>query len=222
MRVILTGATGMVGQGVLRECLLDSHVTEVLAVCRSPLQQQSPKPPKLRELVVPDLANLSGHESQLANFDACFFCAGVSSARMSEEKYTQVTHDLTLAFAQTLVPLNPAMTFLYVTGAGADSSEKGRTMWARVKGQTENDLLRLGFKAAYMFRPGFIQPLHGIRSKTRLYQFLYDITGPLMPLLKGPMGKYINNTEQVGHAMLHVAREGYPKPILEIADINNF
>jgi len=141
---------------------------------------------------------------------------------MPEEKYTQLTHDLTLSFARALLPLNSAMAFLYVTGAGTDSTEKGRVMWARVKGRTENDLLALGFKSAYMFRPGIIQPLHGIRSKTRLYQFFYDLTGPLMSLLRGPLGKYINTTEQVGRAMVQVARDGYVKPILETTDINNF
>lgn len=209
----------MVGQGVLRECLLDPDVTEILAIGRSPLQQRHSK---LRELILPNLGDLSGHESELTGFDACFFCAGVSSAGMSEENYTRITYDLTVGFAQTLVRLDPAMTFIYVTGASTDSTEKGRTMWARVKGRTENTILKMGFKAAYMFRPGFIQPMHGIRSKTRLYQIIYDITGPLLPLLKKPFGRYINTTEQIGRAMLEVARSGYPKPILEIADINNF
>jgi uncharacterized protein YbjT (DUF2867 family) len=217
MRVILTGATGMVGQGVLRECLLDQTVTEVLSIARSSVQQQNPK---LRELLLPDLANLSGHESELANFDACFFCAGVSSAGMSEENYTRLTYDLTLSFARTIAPLNPQMTFVYVSGAGTDSTEKGRSMWARVKGRTENALLRLPFKAAYMFRPGFIQPLHGIRSKTRLYQFFYDLLTPVMPLLKGRFPKYLTTTEQLGRAMIHVAKSGYPKPILDPEDIN--
>jgi uncharacterized protein YbjT (DUF2867 family) len=217
MRVILTGATGMVGQGVLRECLLDQTVTEVLSIARSSVQQQNPK---LRELLLPDLANLSGHESELANFDACFFCAGVSSAGMSEENYTRLTYDLTLSFARTIAPLNPQMTFVYVSGAGTDSTEKVRSMWARVKGRTENALLRLPFKAAYMFRPGFIQPLHGIRSKTRLYQFFYDLLTPVMPLLKGRFPKYLTTTEQLGRAMIHVAKSGYPKPILDPEDIN--
>jgi uncharacterized protein YbjT (DUF2867 family) len=217
MRVILTGATGMVGQGVLRECLLDQTVTEVLSLARSSVQQQNPK---LRELLLPDLAILSGHESELANFDACFFCAGVSSAGTSEENYTRLTYDLTLSFARTIAPLNPQMTFVYVSGAGTDSTEEGRSMWARVKGRTENALLRLPFKAAYMFRPGFIQPLHGIRSKTRLYQFIYDLLTPVMPLLKGRFPKYLTTTEQLGRAMIHVAKSGYPKPILDPEDIN--
>lgn len=221
MRVILTGATGMVGQGVLRESLLSPDVTMVLAVGRNSVYELVQQNPKLHELLVPDLANLSGHEPKLAGFDACFFCTGVSSAGMSEEKYTHLTYDLTLSFARTLAPLNPQMTFVYVSGAGTDSTEKGRSMWARVKGRTENALLRLPFRAAYMFRPGFIQPLHGIRSKTRLYQFFYDLLAPLMQLLKGRLPKYLTTTEQIGHAMIHVAKDGYPKTILDPVDINS-
>jgi len=217
MRVILTGATGMVGQGVLRECLLDPNVTEVLSIARSSVLQQNPK---LRELILPDIANLAGNEPELTGFDACFFCAGVSSVGMSEEKYTHLTYDLTLSFARTLVPLNPQMTFIYVSGASTDSTEKGRSMWARVKGRTENALLRLPFKAAYMFRPGFIQPLHGIRSKTRLYQLIYDVTAPLTRLILNKLPKYLTTTEQIGRAMLAVARNGYLKTILDPDDIN--
>jgi len=217
MRVILTGATGMVGQGVLRECLLDPNVTEVLSIARSSVLQQNPK---LRELILPDIANLAGNEPELTGFDACFFCAGVSSVGMSEEKYTHLTYDLALSFARTLVPLNPQMTFIYVSGASTDSTEKGRSMWARVKGRTENALLRLPFKAAYMFRPGFIQPLHGIRSKTPLYQFIYDLTAPLTRLLLNKLPKYLTTTEQIGRAMLAVARNGYLKTILDPDDIN--
>jgi uncharacterized protein YbjT (DUF2867 family) len=217
MNVVLLGASGMVGQGVLRECILDNDVQRILAVVRTPIGQQHPK---LQELIVPDLMDLSAVEPQLTGYDACFFCAGASSAGMSEEKYTRLTYDLTLHTAQTLARLNLAMTFIYVSGQGTDSTEKGRTMWARVKGRTENALLRLPFKAAYMFRPAFIQPLHGIRSKTKLYQLLYDILAPIQPLLKGRFPKYITTTEQLGRAMLYVAKNGYPKPILESEDIN--
>jgi len=207
----------MVGQGALRECLLDSTITEVLAIGRAPVPQQSPK---LRQLIVPDLGDLSGHESELSGYDACLFCAGISSVGMSEEKYTKITYDLALSFAGTLVRINPAMTFIYVSGAGTDSTEKGSTMWARVKGRTENALLRLGFARAYMFRPGYIQPLHGVRSKTRFYQLIYDVIGPLTLLLKGRFPKYVTTTEQLGRAMIRVARNGHSKPILESVDIN--
>ena len=217
MNVILFGATGMVGQGVLRECLLDRDIQQVLTVGRSATGQQHPK---LRELIVPDLMDLTAVEPQLTGYDACFFCTGVTSAGMTEEKYTHLTYDLTLSVAQTLARLNPNMTFLYISGAGTDSTEKGRSMWARVKGRTENALLRLPFRSAYMFRPGFIQPLHGVRSKTRLYQFLYDVLAPIQPLLKGRLPKYITTTEQMGRAMITVAKNGYPKPILESLDIN--
>ena len=164
--------------------------------------------------------DLTTIEPQFNGYDACFFCTGVSSAGMTEEKYTLLTYDLTLSVAQTLARLNPTMTFLYISGAGTDSTEKGRSMWARVKGRTENALLRLPFKSAYMFRPGFIQPLHGIRSKTRLYQLLYDILAPIQPLLNGRLPKYITTTEQLGRAMITVAKNGYPKSILESLDIN--
>ena len=217
MNVILFGATGMVGQGVLRECLLDRDIQQVVTAGRSATGQQHPK---LRELTVPDLMDLTAVEPQLTGHDTCFFCTGVTSAGMTEEKYTHLTYDLTLSVAQTLARLNPNMTFLYISGAGTDSTEKGRSMWARVKGRTENALLRLPFRSAYMFRPGFIQPLHGVRSKTRLYQFLYDILAPIQPLLKGRLPKYITTTEQLGRAMITVAKNGYSKPILESLDIN--
>jgi len=217
MQVLLFGATGMVGQGVLRECLLDPRVTGVLAVGRNATGQRHPK---LRELVQPDLFDLQAIESQLAGFDACFFCLGVSSVGMAEERYRRVTHDLTLSVAQTLARLNPGMTFIYVSGAGADSTGRGRTMWARVKGETENALLRLPFRAACMFRPAMIVPLHGIRSKTRLYRALYTATAPLLPWLYRRFPKYVTTTEQVGRAMIEVVRHGAPKPVMENADID--
>ncbi len=217
MKVILFGATGMVGQGVLRECLLDPGVSEVLAVGRGATSQTHPR---LRELVRPDLLDYSDVEAQLSGFDACFFCLGVSSFRMKEQDYRRVTYDITLAAAQTLVRLNPTMTFIYVSGQGTDSSGSGRIMWARVKGQTENALLRLPFKAAVMFRPGFIVPLHGVTSKTRLYRVFYALAKPLWPLLRAAIPQAVTTTEQVGRAMLRVARQGAPKPILETQDIN--
>jgi uncharacterized protein YbjT (DUF2867 family) len=218
MNVLLFGATGMVGQGILRECLLDPDVQQILSIVRTPSGQHHAK---LRELVHTNFFNYSDIKPQLTGFDACFFALGVSSAGMDETKYTHLTHDLTLAAAITLRDLNPNMTFLYVSGAGTDSTELGRTMWARIKGKTENDILKLHFKAAYMFRPGVIQPLHGIRSKTKLYQTFYTVLKPVMPLLKSAFPKYITTTEQLGRAMLKVAKQGYPKPILENKDIDS-
>ena len=206
----------MVGQGVLRECLLNPDVHQILSIVRTPSNQPHPK---LRELVHPNFFDYSAIEPQLTNFDACFFSLGVSSTGMDEAKYTPLTHDLTLAAATTLARLNPQMTFVYVSGAGTDSTEHGRIMWSRVKGKTENDLRKLPFHAAYMFRPGFIQPLHGIRSKTRLYQTFYTALKPILPLLKSAFPRYITTTEELARAMLNVARNGYPSPILETPDI---
>jgi len=218
MNVLLFGATGMVGQGVLRECLLDPEVERVLAIGRTSCGQQHKK---LRELLRKDLSDYSGVENELTGFDACFFCLGVSSAGMTEEAYRRVTYDLTLAAAQVLAKLNPDMTFIYVSGAGTDSSEHGRTMWARVKGKTENDLLRLPFKAVYIFRPAAIQPLHGITSRTKLYRLFYLLFGWTLSALKPLFPKYITTTEQIGLAMLNVAKHGYAKHILENDDINS-
>jgi uncharacterized protein YbjT (DUF2867 family) len=217
VNVIIFGASGMVGQGVLRECLLDPAVERVLSVGRSPLDQQHAK---LREIIRSDLADLAPIEGELSGYDACFFCLGVSAAGMSEERYRQITYDLTLSAATLLARLNPAMTFSYVSGMGTDSSERGRSMWARVKGQTENALLKLPFKAAYMFRPGLIQPLNGIKSKTRLYRAIYAVTGLLLPLLRRAAPKFVTTTEQLGRAMIAAARVGAPSPILETSDIN--
>jgi uncharacterized protein YbjT (DUF2867 family) len=216
IKILIFGATGMVGQGVLRECLLDPHVDAIVTVGRSATGVQNPK---LREIVRPDLFHYSDIEAELKGFDACFFCLGVSSAGMPEKQYKNLTHTLTLAAAETLSRLNPAMTFVYVSGAGTDSSEKGRAMWARVKGKTENALLRLPFKAAYMFRPGLIQPVHGARSKTAAYRIAYVLLAPALPLLRRLFPRYILTTEEVGRAMIHVARQGAPKKILESWDI---
>jgi uncharacterized protein YbjT (DUF2867 family) len=217
MKVILFGATGMVGQGALRECLLDPGVESVLAVGRSPTGQRHAK---LREIVHDNFLDYSAIESELAGYDACFFCLGVSSIGMDEERYRHLTYDITLAAATTLSKLNPGMVFTYVSGRSTDSTEQGPMMWARVKGKTENDLLKLPFKAAYMFRPAGIQPLHGIRSKTAWVQAIYVVTAPLLSLLNRTSPKYMTTTEQVGRAMIKVARDGYPKPVLESEDIN--
>jgi uncharacterized protein YbjT (DUF2867 family) len=210
MHVILFGTTGMVGQGVLRECLRDPRVTRVVSIGRS---ASGEKHAKLQEIVHGDLFDISALD--LKNFDACFFCLGVSSAGMSEESYRRITYDLTSSVAKTLVTQNPDMTFIYVSGAGTG----GKSMWARVKGDTENALLRLGFKAAYMFRPALIQPMHGIKSRTVSYRVFYAITRPLMPLLRR-FPRYVTTTEQVGRAMINVAANGAPKKVLESEDIN--
>src|SRR5580698_4000842 len=164
MRTILFGATGMVGQGVLRECLADPDITQVLVIGRSSIGQSHPQ---LREIIHKNFEDFSPLEAELSGYDACFFCLGVSSAGMSEPAYRHVTYDFTLAAAKLLAQLNPNLTFIYVSGMGTDSTEKGRTMWARVKGETENAILRLPFKAAYMFRPGGIEPLDGIKPKNK-------------------------------------------------------
>src|SRR6202165_3521361 len=217
MKVVLFGATGMVGQGCLRECLLDGSVESVLAVGRSLSGQRHAK---LREILHDNFLDFSRIESELAGFDACFFCLGVSSVGMNEERYRQLTYDITLAAARTLARLNPQMVFVYVTGRGTDLSEGGSLMWARFKGKTENDLLKLPFRAAYMFRPAGIQPLHGIRSKTSWVQAIYVASAPLLSLLHRVAPKYMTTTETVGRAMIKVARDGYPKPVLESEDIN--
>jgi uncharacterized protein YbjT (DUF2867 family) len=217
MKVILFGATGMVGQGALRECLLDPGVERVLAIGRSPTGQRHAK---LREIYHDNFLDYSAIEAELAGYDACLFCLGISSVGIDEERYRQITYDFTLAAARTLSKLNPAMTFIYVTGRGTDSTEQGRLTWARIKGKTENDLLKLPFKAAYMFRPGAIQPLHGIKSKTAWVQAIYVVAAPLFGLLKRVAPKYITTTERIGLAMIKVARDGYPSPVLESDDIN--
>ena len=216
MKVLLFGATGMIGQGVLRECLLDSGVELVQTVGRSKAGLRNDK---LREILHHDLEHYASIEADLTGFDACFFCLGVSSAGMAEADYTRITYDITVATGEILARLNPQMTFVYVSGTGTDSSEHGRTMWARVKGKTENALLRLPFKAAYMFRPGVIQPFHGIRSKTASYRAFYAIGKPVLPVLRWAFPNYILTTEQIGRAMLAAARRGASKSILESRDI---
>ena len=217
MNVLLFGATGMVGQGVLRECLKDPDVQRVLTIGRTGTGAQHPK---LREVVHQDMWHYASIEAELSGLDACFFCLGVASAGMSEADYEAVTYGITMAAAETLSRLNPRMTFVLVSGAGADSSEHGRIMWARIKGKTENAVLRQPFKAAFVFRPGVIQPLHGIRSRTALYRVLYSFTKPLLPLLRWALPGYILTTEQIGRAMLAVAKRGASKPILESKDIS--
>jgi hypothetical protein len=189
----------------------------VLAIGRTPTGQQHAK---LREITHKDLFDLSAIASELTGYDACLFCLGVSSLGMNEVEYRHITYDMTLAVADRLVRLSPAMSFVYVTGQGTDSSEQGKVMWARIKGKTENDLLRLPFKSAYMFRPGGIQPLHGVRSKTGWIQAIYKVTAPLWSLLNRIAPNYVTSSEKLGRAMIRSVRNGYPKPVLETADIN--
>jgi uncharacterized protein YbjT (DUF2867 family) len=216
VNVLLFGATGMIGQGVLRECLRDPGVERVVTVGR---EASGVTNTKLRQIVYDDLWNYAPIEALLAGFDACFFCLGVTSAGMSEVDYARITYDITMAAANVLVRLNPGMTFVFVSGAGTDSTEHGRLMWARIKGKTENALLRMPFKAAYMFRPGVIQPMHGVRSRTAAYRILYSITAPLLPLLRVLFPNQILTTEDMGLAMLAAARRGAPTRVLESRDI---
>ena len=216
MNVVVFGATGMVGAGVVIECLEDARVTSVLVVGRRP---SGVRHEKVRELVRDDFHDWTDAAAQLEGHDACFFCLGVSAAGMSEDAYRRITLDLTLATAQALLARSPTLTFCYVSGQGTDATEKGRFMWARVKGRTENRLLET-MPDAYMFRPGFIQPLKGVRSKTTLYQAVYNVLGPAYPLLKRVAPRYVTTTVNVGRAMIRVAAGGYAKRVLENPDIN--
>ncbi|HET9135424.1 MAG TPA: NAD-dependent epimerase/dehydratase family protein [Candidatus Kapabacteria bacterium] len=212
MKVIVTGVTGMVGEGVMHECLLDSSIEEVLVVGRRPSGFSHPK---LKELVAPDMFDLSAIESNLSGYDACYFCLGVSSIGMSEEDYRHITYDLTMNFAKTLLSRNPAMSFCYVSGKSTDGSENGKLMWARVKGKTENDLIKLGFKQAFAFRPGIMEPTLGLKNTLKGYKFL----SWLIPILRVIYPSGISTLAAVGRAMINVTRHGYPKQVMEVADI---
>lgn len=216
IKILLFGASGMVGTAVLRECLADPQIAAVVTLGRSAPALHSAK---LLHILHADLLNYEPVESSLQGIDACFFCLGVSSAGMSEEAYRRITFDYTMAAANTLLRLNPQATFVYVSGAGTDSSATGRIMWARVKGRTENALLALPFAAAYMLRPGIIQPLHGIQSKTRSYRIFYSLCAFLLPLLRALFPAHVLTTTQIGTAMLNLAKRGYAKRILESRDI---
>jgi nucleoside-diphosphate-sugar epimerase len=209
IKVIITGATGMVGEGVLFECLQNPVVTEVLAVNRKHYEMQHPK---LKELIVRDFFLLQDFAEQIKGYDACFFCAGVSSVGMKEDRYTRITYDTTLSFAKTVLANNDNLTFTYVSGAQTDSSEKGRLMWARVKGKTENDLARLAFTAQYNFRPGVMMPFPGQKNWKPLVRFIIKIIKAVAP-------KSVLTLEEVGKAMINAVIKGYPKNILEVADI---
>ncbi|NQU86393.1 MAG: NAD-dependent epimerase/dehydratase family protein [Mariniphaga sp.] len=214
--VIITGATGMVGKGVLLECLDNKSINEVLVIGRNPIGIEHPK---LKELIHKDFTNFSEVKNQLSGYDACFFCLGVSSAGMKEEQYKNITYGFTLSLAKILYEINPQMTFNYVSGQGTDSSEKGRIMWGRVKGKTENDLLNMGFKQAFMFRPGAIIPLRGIKSRTKNFQFMYDYFMWLVKLIKAIAPNSVVNTTQIGLAMINSVLNGYTQRVLKPKDI---
>ncbi|WP_321997643.1 NAD-dependent epimerase/dehydratase family protein [Draconibacterium orientale] len=216
MNVIITGATGMVGKGVLLECLDHESVEKVLVIGRNPVNVTHPK---LEELIHNDFSNFSTVKKQLAGYDACFLCMGISSVGMKEDDFKKITYDYTLSLARELLPLNPKMTITYVSGDGTDSSEKDRVMWARVKGKTENDLIKLGFKQAFMFRPGLIIPLRGIKSRTKAYQFVYDYFMWLVRLFKAVAPNAVVNTTQLGKAMINCVLYGYSSVIIKPKDI---
>ena len=216
INAILFGSTGMIGKGVLFECLENDLVESVLVINR---QAGEISHPKLKEIIHSDLFDLTGLAPEMTGYNTCFFCLGVSSAGLPENEYRKITYDLTLNAASTLLELNKDMTFCYISGAGTDSTEKGKTMWARVKGQTENKLLSMPFKKVYMFRPAFIQPMTGIRSKTRLYNVLYAVFKPFYFILKH-LDSIVTNTQTVGKAMILCALHGFEKNILETKDIN--
>lgn len=215
-KVIITGATGMVGKGVLFECLDHEAIGEVLVIGRNKVGIEHPK---MKELIHNDFSSFAPVRNQLSGYDACFFCLGISAAGLNEEQYKKITYDYTLALANELVKINPQLTFNYVSGQGTDSSEKGRMMWARVKGKTENDLIHLGFKQAFMFRPGAIIPLRGIKSRTKSYQFMYDYFMWLVKGIKAIAPNSVVNTTQIGLAMINVMLNGYHKKVLIPKDI---
>ncbi len=212
MRVIITGATGMVGEGVLHECLLHEDVEHVLVINRKPCGVSNPK---LTEIIQPNFFDLSAIEDQFTNYDACFFCLGVSSVGMTEENYHHLTYDLTLYIANLLVKRNPEMVFCYVSGSGTDSSESGRSMWARVKGKTENQLMLLPFRQTYLFRAGYMQPTEGLKKTKkwyRLFSWMY-------PALQRIFPTYVSTLSEIGLAMINSVQKGYPTPVLEVKDI---
>jgi len=215
-KVIITGATGMVGKGVMLECLDHKDISEVLLIGRNTVGMEHSK---LKELIKKDFSDFSNVKDQLSGYDACFFCLGISAAGLKEEEYKRITYDFTLALAKTLLESNSNMIFNYVSGQGTDSSEKGRMMWARVKGKTENDLLNLTFKDAYMFRPGAIIPLRGIISRTKSYQFIYDYFMWLVKLIKALAPNSVVNTTQIGLAMINSMEKGYDNKVLTPQDI---
>jgi uncharacterized protein YbjT (DUF2867 family) len=217
MKILLTGTSGMVGQAALAACIADPAVTEIVALVRKPLGRDHPK---VKEVVCLNLFKLVRVQDQIGIPDACLFCAGVSSVGMTEPVYRRDTYEMTLAVARDLYAINPKMYFLYVSGVGTDSTEKGNTMWARVKGATENALTRIGFAGVANFRPGYIQPLGGVKSKVGWYNAIYAIAAPLYPLLKSIFPKQVTDTRTLGKAMIAAVQPGMPTAIYEPADIN--
>lgn len=213
LKAIVTGATGMVGDGVLHECLVHPDVEAVLVINRKPCGIAHPK---LKEIVHRDFFDLTAIEDQLKGYNACFFCLGISSVGMKEEAYYKVTYTLTLGFAQTLARLNPDMIFEYISGASTDSTEKGRSMWARVKGKTENDLMKLPFRQVYNFRPGYMHPTPGLKNTNKYYKYITW----LYPVLRRIFPNSASTLKDVGTAMINAALYGYEKHILEVTDIN--
>lgn len=209
---IILGTTGMIGEGVLHKSLDHLDVKSVLVINRRPCGVQHEK---LKEIIHKDFFDLTPIKDQLSGYNACFFCLGVSSVGMKEEAYRKMTYDLTLNFAKTIIELNKDMTFNYVSGAGTDSSEKGRSMWARVKGKTENDLIKMPFKAAYAFRPGYIHPMPGMKNTLKAYKYL----GFLYPVFKTVFPAYVCTLSDIGTSMIKVCMEGYSKKVLECKDI---
>ena len=227
MRVILFGATGMVGQGVLRECVRDAGVTKVLSVVRKPGATPArvgdtdvTASGKVRELVAPNFFDFSAVEHKFAGFDACLFAIGVSTFAVKAEEYPKITRDIPVAAARSLVRVNPAMTMVFVSARGADETETASAMWKRVKGETENEMLRAGFAQAYVLRPLGIVPMHGIQSRTGLYRTFYGMMRPLLPAFLRALPRYVTSTEGLGRAILAVARSGYKNRRLEAADIS--
>ena len=212
MKAILTGATGMVGEGILHECLKSDAINEVLVVGRKSCGISHPK---IKELLHKDFFNFSSVESQLSGYDACFFCLGTTSVGKSEEEFTEVSYTLTMNFAETLSKVNPNMTFCYISGAGTDSSEKGKTMWARVKGKTENDLMKLPFKKVFNFRPGYLQPIKGMKLTHSYYKWL----SWMYPFFQLVFPMFVSRLEELGQAMINAASKGYNKNVLEVKDI---
>ncbi|UTG67851.1 NAD(P)H-binding protein [Neisseria subflava] len=214
MRILIVGATGMVGQSLLRECLLAEDISEVAVLVRSPMNRQHAK---LKQLVAADLFTADEVLHAVRDYDACFYCLGVASSGMTEDEYRRITQDLTLATAEQLPANNPAMRFIYISGSGADSSEQGKTMWVWVRGATENVLQRLPFAGVYCFRPAVVVPKHGVQSKTASYRWFYRLASPVLPLLQKLPS--VITSEQLGQAMLNATRFGGDKAVLEAADI---